>query len=62
MLNRTMLDPEEARNWGLVLDIKSNLFPRGAELIFNLALAAATLSRMPVDTLASVNGGRGRRR
>lgn len=33
MLNRTTLDPEEARNWGLVLDIKSNLFPRGAGLI-----------------------------
>lgn len=33
MLNRTTLDPEEAKRWGLVHEIKSDLFPNVAQLI-----------------------------
>lgn len=33
MLERTTLNPEEAKNWGLVHEIKSELFPTGAEVI-----------------------------
>ncbi len=33
MLDRTTLDPEEARAWGLVHEIKSDLFVKGEELI-----------------------------
>ena len=33
MLDRTTLDPQEAKAWGLVHEIKSELFPKGGELI-----------------------------
>jgi len=33
MLDRTTLDPEEARRWGLVHEIKSELFEAGSEVI-----------------------------
>ena len=33
MLERTTLNPDEAKAWGLVHDIKSDLFPSGAEVI-----------------------------
>lgn len=33
MLDRTALNPEEAKNWGLVTDIKSELFNAGSEVI-----------------------------
>lgn len=33
MKNRTTLNPEEARDYGLVTEIKSELFPEGADLI-----------------------------
>ena len=33
MLDRTTLNPEEARAWGLVHEIKVELFPPGAEVI-----------------------------
>ncbi len=33
MLNRTTLDPEKAKAWGLVHEIKSDLFVNGDELI-----------------------------
>jgi ATP-dependent protease ClpP protease subunit len=33
MLERTTLNPEEAKAWGLVHEIKSELFPSGAEVI-----------------------------
>jgi ATP-dependent Clp protease protease subunit len=33
MLDRTTLNPEEAKAWGLVHEIKSELFPSGAEVI-----------------------------
>lgn len=33
MLERTTLNPDEAKAWGLVHDIKSDLFPNGAEVI-----------------------------
>ena len=33
MLERTTLNPEEAKAWGLVTDIKTELFPAGAEVI-----------------------------
>jgi len=33
MLDRTTLNPEEARAWGLVHEIKTELFPHGAEVI-----------------------------
>lgn len=32
MLNRTTLNPEEARAWGLIDEIKVELFPAGAEV------------------------------
>ena len=33
MLDRTTLNPEEAQGWGLVQEIKADLFPSGAEVI-----------------------------
>ena len=33
MMDRTTLNPEEAREWGLVDEIQVNLFPAGAEVI-----------------------------
>ena len=33
MLDRTTLDPDDARSWRLVHDIQSALFPQGAEII-----------------------------
>jgi ATP-dependent protease ClpP protease subunit len=33
MLERTTLNPDEAKNWGLVHEIKSELFEAGAEVI-----------------------------
>jgi ATP-dependent protease ClpP protease subunit len=33
MLDRTTLNPEEAQNWGLVHDIKKDLFPSGSEVV-----------------------------
>jgi ATP-dependent protease ClpP protease subunit len=33
MLDRTTLNPEEAKEWGLVHDIEVNLFPSGSEVI-----------------------------
>ena len=33
MLDRTTLNPEEALSWGLVHEIKAELFPAGAEVI-----------------------------
>ncbi|MCZ6530615.1 MAG: ATP-dependent Clp protease proteolytic subunit [Chloroflexi bacterium] len=33
MLDRTTLNPDEAKTWGLVHDIKTDLFPAGAEVI-----------------------------
>ena len=33
MLDRTTLNPEEALSWGLVHEIKVELFPPGAEVI-----------------------------
>ncbi|MCJ7663230.1 MAG: ATP-dependent Clp protease proteolytic subunit [Desulfobacterales bacterium] len=33
MLDRTTLNPEEAKVWGLVHEIKTDLFPAGAEVI-----------------------------
>lgn len=33
MLDRTTLNPEEAKRWGLVQEIKSDLFEEGSELI-----------------------------
>jgi len=33
MLERTTLNPEEARSWGLVHEIKSQLFEAGSEVI-----------------------------
>lgn len=33
MLDRTTLNPEEAKDWGLVHDIQVDLFPSGAEVI-----------------------------
>jgi ATP-dependent protease ClpP protease subunit len=33
MLDRTTLNPEEAKAWGLVHEIKTELFPAGAEVI-----------------------------
>jgi len=33
MLERTTLNPEEAKNWGLVQEIKSELFEEGSEVI-----------------------------
>ena len=33
MLDRTTLNPEEAKSWGLVHDIKTELFDAGAEVI-----------------------------
>ncbi len=33
MLDRTTLNPDQAREWGLVTDIKTELFPAGAEVI-----------------------------
>ena len=33
MLDRTTLNPEEAKAWGLVHEIKPELFPAGAEVI-----------------------------
>jgi ATP-dependent protease ClpP protease subunit len=33
MLDRTTLNPEEAKEWGLVHEIKTELFPAGAEVI-----------------------------
>jgi len=33
MLERTTLNPEEAKNWGLVHEIKSELFPNNSEVI-----------------------------
>jgi hypothetical protein len=33
MLDRTTLNPEEALGWGLVHEIKAELFPAGAEVI-----------------------------
>lgn len=33
MNNRTALNPEEAKSWGLVHEIKADLFPPGAEVI-----------------------------
>jgi ATP-dependent protease ClpP protease subunit len=33
MIERTTLNPEEARSWGLVHEIKSELFEAGSEVI-----------------------------
>ena len=33
MLERTTLNPEEAKEWGLVHDIKTDLFPAGTKII-----------------------------
>jgi ATP-dependent Clp protease protease subunit len=33
MLDRTTLNPDEAKEWGLVHEIKTELFPEGAEVI-----------------------------
>jgi ATP-dependent protease ClpP protease subunit len=33
MLNRTTLDPDQAKTWGLVHEIKSELFSKGDEVI-----------------------------
>ncbi len=33
MLERTTLNPEEAKSWGLVHEIKTDLYPAGAEVI-----------------------------
>ena len=33
MLDRTTLNPEEAKTWGLVHEIKAELFPAGTEVI-----------------------------
>lgn len=33
MLDRTTLNPQEAQDWGLVHEIKAELFPAGAEII-----------------------------
>jgi hypothetical protein len=33
MLDRTTLNPEEARDWGLVHEIKSELFEEGSQVI-----------------------------
>ena len=33
MMDRTTLNPEEAREWGVVDEIKVDLFPAGAEVI-----------------------------
>jgi ATP-dependent protease ClpP protease subunit len=33
MLDRTTLNPQEAQAWGLVHEIKTELFPAGAEVI-----------------------------
>ncbi len=33
MLDRTILNPQEAQAWGLVHEIKVELFPAGAEVI-----------------------------
>ena len=33
MLERTTLNPEEAKSWGLVHEIKSDLFETGSEVI-----------------------------
>jgi ATP-dependent protease ClpP protease subunit len=33
MLERTTLNPDEARSWGLVHEIKSELFEAGSEVI-----------------------------
>lgn len=33
MIQRTTLNPEEAKGWGLVHDIRSNLVPSGAKVI-----------------------------
>jgi len=33
MLDRTTLNPDDAKEWGLVHDIEVNLFPSGAEVI-----------------------------
>jgi hypothetical protein len=33
MLERTTLNPEEAQSWGLVHEIKSELFEEGSEVI-----------------------------
>jgi ATP-dependent protease ClpP protease subunit len=33
MQDRTTLNPEEAKEWGLIDDIKVDLFPDGAEVV-----------------------------
>ena len=33
MLDRTTLNPDEAKEWGLVHEIKADLFPAGAEVV-----------------------------
>jgi ATP-dependent protease ClpP protease subunit len=33
MLNRTTLNPEQAKEWGLVSSIKTELFPTGTQVI-----------------------------
>jgi len=33
MFDRTTLNPEEAKEWGLVTDVRSELYPEGAEVI-----------------------------
>jgi hypothetical protein len=33
MLERTTLNPDEAKSWGLVHDVKSELFELGSEII-----------------------------
>jgi len=33
MIERTTLNPEEARSWGLVHEIKSELFEAGSEVV-----------------------------
>lgn len=33
MFDRTTLNPEEAKEWGLVTDVRSELYPDGAEII-----------------------------
>jgi hypothetical protein len=33
MSDRTTLNPEEAKQWGLVHEVKAELFPAGSDLI-----------------------------
>ena len=53
MLDRTTLNPDQAKNWGLVHDIKAELFPSGAEVI-SIQFAQPQVSQTAAEGIPNV--------